>query len=470
MKFATNITLLPHQQEASEWMLQQEAKTPSGGILAHDMGLGKTVTTLYHLVHRVAASTDFTQSLVVVPTNLLNQWREEMRRFISDFDTEYICFWTSQNRCYEQVEEAEIVVTTYDTLAADDGRRESTLFRRKWERIILDEAHEIRNMKSKRHHLVQLFNAKTKWCLTGTPIWNSRKDLIALYNFIGGNLSHEIIDDKSYMHIRGKEQLTLPELDIRDFKCEFSESRLEHYKKFEKRMLKSRLCGRGRELLGNIIRLRRVCNDIPEDYIKKHKNPDEVNVKFQRVYELVDNMPESDKIVIFSQWSSTLIAFKRHLELMGHNAISMFHGEMSQEARQKSLDEFKTGSNNVLLITIKCGGVGLNLVCANRIVMMEPQYSPFSEKQAIDRVYRIGQTRPVHVFRVFINETIEHWMNSIKNWKSVIKRIELDNSEEDEQAFFNKKIKMFQTYVSQEKTILKMSKEEIAAIVAAPDN
>ena len=100
-----------------------------------------------------------------------------------------------------------------------------------------------------------------------------------------------------------------------------------------------------------------------------------------------------------------------------------------------------------MLITIKCGGVGLNLVCANHIIVFEPQYSPFSEKQAIDRVYRIGQRKPVHVYRLYIKFTIEHWMNSIKDWKNVIKRVQLDDSTENTEEAAENRMKMFQKYV-----------------------
>jgi SNF2 family DNA or RNA helicase len=125
----------------------------------------------------------------------------------------------------------------------------------------------------------------------------------------------------------------------------------------------------------------------------------------------------------------------------------MFHGEMTMEERQKSLEAFRDGENNIMLITIKCGGVGLNLVCANHIIVFEPQYSPFSEKQAIDRVFRIGQRKPVYVYRLYMKFTIEHWMNSIKDWKNVVKRVELDDSQEDTEVAMETRMKMFQRYV-----------------------
>jgi SNF2 family DNA or RNA helicase len=111
---------------------------------------------------------------------------------------------------------------------------------------------------------------------------------------------------------------------------------------------------------------------------------------------------------------------------------------------------------------VKCGGVGLNLVCANHIIIFEPQYSPFAEKQAIDRVYRIGQRKKVFVYRLYMKSTIENWMNSIKDWKSVVKRIQLDGSSETEEIALESKIKAFQTYVTLDEQVKKLMEKEEA--------
>jgi SNF2 family DNA or RNA helicase len=124
-----------------------------------------------------------------------------------------------------------------------------------------------------------------------------------------------------------------------------------------------------------------------------------------------------------------------------------------------------------MLITIKCGGVGLNLVCANHIIVFEPQYSPFSEKQAIDRVFRIGQRKPVNVYRLYMKFTIEHWMNSIKDWKNVVKRVELEDSQEDMEGAMETRVKMFQRYVilkpQVEREMKKMAESGVVPEVSA---
>jgi SNF2 family DNA or RNA helicase len=213
-------------------------------------------------------------------------------------------------------------------------------------------------------------------------------------------------------------------------------------------MLAATLRGEARKkLLGNIVRLRRMCNHSDDQVNVENVKNWGTNAKFQKAQNIMENIPMGEKIVIFSSWLTSLQSLRKSLEEKGHAAISMFHGEMTMEERQADLVKFRDGENNIMLITIKCGGVGLNLVCANHIIIFEPQYSPFSEKQAIDRVYRIGQRKAVHVYRFYTKFTIEHWMNSIKDWKNVVKRVMLDDSEEDMEGAQEARVKMFQKYV-----------------------
>jgi SNF2 family DNA or RNA helicase len=125
--------------------------------------------------------------------------------------------------------------------------------------VFLDEAHEIRNHKSVRFQVINYLTAKTKWCLTGTPIWNSADDLFSLKAFIGGR-SHTLVD-KSYIHIRTKDILPMPAYNVQDVDCKFTSSQLTQYKKFERQMITETITGEGRKkLLGYIINLRRMCN------------------------------------------------------------------------------------------------------------------------------------------------------------------------------------------------------------------
>ncbi len=421
MRFTTKIQLYNHQQQAVDWMTTQEVRYPSGGILAHDMGLGKTIDVLYHIANQT--SDELGHNLIVVPNNLLQQWGEEFRNYIQDTDDHDFAQYTTTKRLLN-IRDFRVVVTTYDTLISDRRKNIGDILDFEWTRIFLDEAHEIRNHKSVRFGVTNYLTAKTKWCLTGTPIWNSADDLFSLKAFIGGR-SHQLVD-KSYIHIRTKDILPMPAYNLQDVDCKFTSSQLTQYKKFERQMITETITGAGRKkLLGNIINLRRMCNHA--DTTSRRWG---VNAKFDKVCEIKSSIPEGEK-----------------LEAAGHDKISMFHGEMTMEERQKSLEAFRDGDNNIILITVKCGGVGLNLVCANHIIVFEPQYSPFSEKQAIDRVFRIGQRKPVYVYRLYMKFTIEHWMNSIKDWKNVVKRVELDDSQEDTEVAMETRMKMFQRYV-----------------------
>jgi transcription termination factor 2 len=438
MRFTTKIQLYDHQMQAVDWMTTQEVRYPSGGILAHDMGLGKTIDVLYHLANQT--SDELGHNLIVVPNNLLQQWGEEFRSYIEDTsDNDFIQYTTAKRP--SNIRDFRVVVTTYDTLISDRRKNIGDVLDFEWTRVFLDEAHEIRNHKSVRFGVINYLSAKTKWCLTGTPIWNSADDLFSLKAFIGGR-SHSLVD-KSYLHIRTKDILPMPAYNVQDVDCKFTNSQLTQYKKFERQMITETITGEGRKkLLGYIINLRRMCNHA--DTTSRRWG---VNAKFDKVCQIMGDIPKGEKLVVFSTWVTSLNLLREKLEAAGNNKISMFHGEMSMEERQKSLEEFRDGDNNIMLITIKCGGVGLNLVCANHIIVFEPQYSPFSEKQAIDRVFRIGQRKPVHVYRLYMKFTIEHWMNSIKDWKNVVKRVELDDSQEDMATAMETRSKMFQRYV-----------------------
>jgi transcription termination factor 2 len=443
MRFTDKINLYPHQIEAVEWMSRQSMRSPKGGILAHDMGLGKTIDVLYHI--STQTDNNIGHNLIVVPNNLLKQWSEEFHSYVEDISDKDFATYTTNSRP-KDIRSYRIVVTTYDTLLSDQRGDRGELLDAEWTRIFLDEAHEIRNRKSIRNKVVNYLTGETKWCLTGTPIWNSEDDLYSLKAFV--HFEKPALVDKSYLHIRTKEILSLPIQTINDVDCRFTKDQLTQYKTFERKMLLATLRGEGRKkLLGNIIRLRRMCNHSDNQENVERMNNWGENIKFEKVCGIMSTIPAGEKLVVFSSWLTTLTSLKQKLEMDGHNKISMFHGEMTMEERQANLREFRDGNNNIMLITIKCGGVGLNLVCANHIVIFEPQYSPFSEKQAIDRVYRIGQRKPVFVHRLYTKFTIEHWMNSIKDWKNVIKRVQLDDSQENTEEAAENRIKMFQRYV-----------------------
>lgn len=468
MRFTDKIDLYPHQLEAVEWMSKQSERAPSGGILAHDMGLGKTIDVLYHISNQ--ADEKVGTNLIVVPNNLLKQWGEEFHSFVEDIQPNDFTTYTTSNRP-KDIRSYRVVVTTYDTLLSDQRANRGELLDAKWTRIFLDEAHEIRNRKSIRNKVVNYLTAETKWCLTGTPIWNCEDDLYSLKVFV--SYERPALVDKSYIHIRTKEILNLPKYNITDKDCRFTNTQLTQYKRFEKKMLMASLRGEGRQqLLGNIIRLRRMCNHSESQENVERTIDWGENAKFQQVCGIMSEIPAGEKLVVFSSWVSSLLALQKKLVAEGHDKISMFHGELTMEERQQQLREFRDGDNNIMLITIKCGGVGLNLVCANHIIVFEPQYSPFSEKQAIDRVYRIGQRKPVHVYRLYIKFTIEHWMNSIKDWKNVIKRVQLDDSTENTEEAAENRMKMFQKYVilkpQMDRELEKMKTAPAAEVAEAP--
>jgi transcription termination factor 2 len=462
MRFTDRIRLYQHQEEAVAWMKECEARVPSGGILAHDMGLGKTIDVLCFIASHL--DSEVGSNLIVVPNNLLRQWSEEFASYVVDTDESDFAIYATGNRA-ENIRGYRVVLTTYDTILSDFRRGKNDVLGAEWNRIFLDEAHEIRNRGSIRNRVISTLVGASKWCLTGTPIWNKAADLRSLKRFISPE-NFELVT-KEQIHIRTKEILNLPKYTLTETACKFTLAQFKEYKGFERKILKASLTGEGKkDLLGNIVRLRRLCNHTDGDLRTENIGDWGHNAKFSKVKEIMDAVPAGEKVVIFSSWVTTLMSIRKNLEAIGHHKISMFHGEMGMAERQKDLCDFRDGENNIMLISIKCGGVGLNLVCANHIVIFEPQYSPFSEKQAIDRVYRIGQRREVFVHRLYLRFSIEHWMNSIKDWKSIVKRVMLDDSDENEEEALEAKAAMFQRYVilaPQIERAIKQQKEQASA-------
>jgi transcription termination factor 2 len=457
MRFTRSIELYPHQEEAVQWMFECSEQEPFGGILAHDMGLGKTIDILYFIANQ---DEDMIGSnLIVVPSNLIRQWADEFANYVEDIDNYDLAVYTTRAKP-KNIHKFRVVLTTYDTLISDHKKGNETIFGISWNRIFLDEAHEIRNSKTIRNQVIMRLEGESKWCMTGTPIWNCKDDLDSLKRFISPERPSLVTRD--LIHIRTKEILVLPKYNQHDCECHFNRYQYESYKRLEKRILRQSLVGEAKKkLLGNIIRLRRLCNHTEgEESAEKNISDWGKNSKFKKVNDILRKVPDGEKIVIFSSWLTSLLCIKKNLKELGYNKISMFHGELSMEDRQKELKKFRDGDNNILLITVKCGGVGLNLVCANHIIIFEPQYSPFAEKQAIDRVYRIGQQKEVFVYRLYMKSTIENWMNSIKDWKSVVKRIQLDGSSESEEGALESKIKAFQTYVTLDEKVKKLMEQQ----------
>lgn len=422
--------LLPHQEIGAEWCLEKEV---AGCILADDMGLGKTVTTCAVLVRNPV------RTLIVAPLALLGQWKDEIAKHTEGLET--VVYWGA-NRKKTVISEADVVITNPETVM---GRSE--VFSG-FSRLVVDEAHVLRNQKSKLHTVMSnLFCGDTnvrKILLTGTPICNKTADLIALVTLLNlGEYSepefwkriHITKEIEALKNIRvnailrrTKEEImanALPNKEIRDVPINLDNSAVysKEYNRLQKKQIKP--------VIAKILRLRQCVNQISLVHKSIAADPDanleygddlptEISAKLTYIRETIAAVPAADKIVIFSQWTGMLDHINRVCAECDTSA-AMYHGKMGAGAKREALDAFRTDENvRVLLISLRAGGCGLNLCVANHVIITEPYFNAAEEKQAIDRVYRIGQTKNVVVHRLYVPNTVESWMLQLHKMKTTI--------------------------------------------------
>lgn len=425
-------TLLPHQETGVEWCLKKEA---TGCILADDMGLGKTVTTCAVLVRNPM------RTLIVAPLALLGQWQEEISRHTQGIDS--VIYWGPSRKKDCNIAGANVVITNYETIVG-----ETDTFASGFARLVVDEAHIMRNRRSKLYEKMRNLFADAdirKIFLTGTPICNTSADLIALVTLLkldnysnpdfwrGIHITKEIealhdIRTNAILR-RTKEEVFnstgLPKKEIRNvpIKLEDSAVYLKEYNRLKKKMMKP--------VIAKILRLRQCVNQISlvHDSMASDPNttmeyggvlPTELSAKLAYVRDTISAIPADDKIVIFSQWTGMLDHVYNVCTELGIGSV-MYHGKQSACDKRNALDAFRSDDAvRVILVSLKAGGCGLNLCVANHVIITEPYFNAAEEKQAIDRVYRIGQTKDVVVHRLYVPNTVESWMLQLQKMKSTI--------------------------------------------------
>ncbi|CAG9860856.1 unnamed protein product [Phyllotreta striolata] len=462
-----------HQRSALSWLIWRETQKPPGGILADDMGLGKTLTMISLILKsreldrndndgktRRSSNKDKGGTLVVCPASVLYQWSEELVQRTEDGLLSFnLHHGPKRETNAKTLAEYDVVFTTYN-LVSGEFEKKGPLFNVEWLRIIIDEAHEIRNYKSKTSNAVCELHSKFRWAVTGTPINNKESDMYALLKFLryspfddltvwersigdkseGGyeRLRTEIIP--SIMLRRTKEELS----NMKPLKCEIFEFPLdaeEHeiYNKIHSKTFAQFLSQQAEKLgLVRDLRLRQICNhpsliinmlnelqnlsisddqnrnDSREDINRGSKEAasqtEPMSSKMKKLFKLLKLLNKDDKAVIVSQWPSFLHLIGRHLKDPEVNIpFCQLDGKVPVAERQDIIDQINDpkGSTKILLLSLKAGYVGLNLMGANHLFIMEPHWNPQMEIQAVARVYRLGQKKPVFIYKLIAKKTIE---------------------------------------------------------------
>lgn len=440
-----SLQLYEHQNIALPRLLKME-KEGKGGFLADSMGMGKTLTMATHLMrNKISGKKD----LIVCPLSLMKQWNREIKRVYKaeELPKPRILLFHGKRRLNKlQKKRWDFVITTYSIIGSGD------LNRKRWGRVVLDESHYIKNgLQTKKPKCADAAfeigkRSVYNWCISGTPFNNRMKDLASQCKFLGtrpyndpkwwkknGNDPEEVAEWRDrFVLRRTKENILKPpiyhDIEIKPTRRErllVEKLRTEAQEKFEKwkranGLNKITLQG---QILGLIQRLRVVSNSY---YCGEEKiDVDKVlrdNAKVRDMINLLDCKVCEDptkSVVVFSQFTSYLDVLKKVIEkTMVGVEVMEFTGSMSSDERDEVVKDFITSTHpRILLISLMTGGCGLNLMPCSTVVLSEPYYNPFMEKQAEERVHRLGQKHQVNVYRFSVANSVETWINGLKQKK-----------------------------------------------------
>ncbi|KAA1474425.1 hypothetical protein DENSPDRAFT_882790 [Dentipellis sp. KUC8613] len=591
--FKDGIKLLPHQVVGRRWMAERESGKKTGGILADDMGLGKTIQTITRIVDGKPRRSDkedgwAAATLVISPVGLVGQWADEISKMARGLR---VIQHHGQSRTTDPsvLERAHVVVTSYNTVSSEyaaytpdakdeskpkksqkkksvdsdsesdelssetfgrtlkakksapKGKQKNALFKVKWWRIVLDEAHNIRNRNTKASQACCALEGKYRWCLTGTPLQNSVEDIYALLKFLrvrplndwqrfNEQIFKPVKSGKSVramkrLHVvlkaimlrrqktdmlNGRALIELPKRNLDIINCAFDDEERHFYNSIENRIEEQmQKLIRSGDVMKNythvlvlLLRLRQACNHpslVSKDYkvdrdavesrpaTKEDDDTDSLaallgqatisdgrkcqvcqtsltsdniaeddehcqdciglvrraarksigvtpglpaeSAKTRKILELLEDIssrteedgePTNEKTIIFSQFTSMLDIIEQFLNHEGIKFVR-YDGSMTKDKREASLEKIRNSkSTNVILISFKAGGVGLNLTACNNVILVDLWWNPALEEQAFDRAHRFGQKRDVNIYKLTIEKTVEERILALQDTKRAL--------------------------------------------------
>ncbi|MFM1841286.1 MAG: hypothetical protein RLZZ490_17 [Cyanobacteriota bacterium] len=419
--------LRDYQREGFQW-LARLAHWGVGACLADDMGLGKTLQALALILTKAAAG----PTLIVAPTSVCPNWISEAHRFAPTLNP--FQFGSGDRAAtLDNLKPFDLVVCTYGLLQQEDVAE--LLAKVQWQIVVLDEAQAIKNMATKRSQAAMNLQAEFKLMTTGTPIENHLGELWNLFRFINPGLlgslesfnqrfANPIERDNNkaarqqlkrliqpFLLRRTKNQV-LTELPARTeilIQVELSQEEIAFYEALRRQAIAkleesdAQAGAKHLQVLAEIMRLRRACCNpsliLPDTPIKSSK----LETFGEILQELLDN---NHKALVFSQCVDHLTIIRNYLDQQKIH-YQYLDGSTPIKERKKRVDAFQNGEGDVFLISLKAGGTGLNLTAADYVIHMDPWWNPAVEDQASDRAHRIGQKRPVTIYRLVAKQTIE---------------------------------------------------------------
>lgn len=433
-------TLREYQQEGFNW-LQFLRQYGFAGILADDMGLGKTIQALAHIA-QIKLSGMQNPVLVVAPTSVIHNWQIEAQKFVPDLKV-LVLHGAKRQKHFESLANYDLVVTSYSLII-----RDKQLLDQQFDTIILDEAQYIKNSQAKLTKVVCNLSADHKLCLTGTPIENNLNELWSQFNFLMPGFlgskkeftrifknpiekSHDIDSQhllinrvKPFLLRRTKDNVMqeLPakteiirNIDLDQNQRDLYETvRVSMHQKIQNEIANK---GVGRSYISvfdALLKLRQICCDPRLLKLESAKNMIS-SAKLEVLMEMLPKMiKEGRKILLFSQFVGMLNLIEERINKQNIKYVKLT-GQTSN--RQKVIKEFQEGEIPLFLISLKAGGTGINLTAADTIIHYDPWWNPATEDQATDRAHRIGQDKPVFVYKLITNGTVEEKIVEMQKYK-----------------------------------------------------
>ncbi|WP_183742437.1 MULTISPECIES: DEAD/DEAH box helicase [unclassified Janthinobacterium] len=435
--------LRPYQAEGLAWM-QFLREYQFAGILADDMGLGKTIQTLAHILLEKEAGRLTAPALVVAPTSLMGNWQAEAARFTPGLRV-LLLHGPQRAQHFEQIGQYDLVLTTYALLPRD----EETLRGQRFHLLILDESQYIKNSRAKAAQTASLLQATHRLCLTGTPLQNHLGELWAQFHFLmPGLLGDEktfnaefrkpieklgdsarnaflIRRIKPFLLRRTKDKVAkeLPpktemvrEVELAGAQRDLYETvRLAMDKKVRAEIAAKGLARSQIVILEALLKLRQVCCD-PRLVAGAGKKSAAPSAKLLELMEMLASLlADGRKVLVFSQFTSMLALIEEQLRERGI-AYALLTGDTRDRTAQ--VTTFQQGAVPLFLISLKAGGVGLNLTAADTVIHYDPWWNPAAENQATDRAWRIGQDKPVFVYKLIARGTLEEKIQDMQRRKA----------------------------------------------------
>ena len=430
--------MLPHQLEGAQW-LHDLYELKLGSILADEMGLGKTFQVLSFLVS-LQSRNKLKKSLIVVPTSLVYNWLEEKNKFAPSLP--FHIFQSSEKESLTQVlknDEPMVLITTYGLLNENADFFQS----QHWNILAFDEAQNLKNITSLRAVSARKLNGQFKISITGTPMENNYLEYFSLCDLVvPGCLGDIDTFRKEYFNkpvssesIRNLKlitkplllrrtklqvQLSLPEKTVQKVILPFGIKQKEIYMKMAmtfSKQVESLIQDQGERkaqiaMFSALMRLRQICSDpaaVPG--VVYHEQPAKIE---HFLSALQDHLENQESVIVFTQFLSTLGRIEKELQQLKVPTF-VLQGNVSSKERLRLISTFQNSDEpGVMLMTLKTGGVGLNLTKASVVYHLEPWWNPAVENQATDRAHRMGQKKSVKVFNLLIEGSLEERIADLK--------------------------------------------------------